>query len=438
MVVNIFYYHIVNYRKIYLHRIFYYLLLLFLPSQLGFHFWPAWSYVLGRRIDYLSPTFYFTDVLLVAILYSWLVSYVARQVQKKAWITEYQKLRMLIYSPKIFFILFFCIFVCINILGSQNKPVCVYAWIKLVEYVLFGMYILQTKPKISDMVVPLSIGVLYTSVIAIIQFFLHHSVGGLLWFIGERTFTVMTPGIARFRLCSIFTGSCPLLLRPYGTFSHSNVLGGYLATMIVFFIGHIGHIGRISRVRKLSIWSSIFLGTIALVLSFSRSAWMFGSFGIGSVYLLSHKKPSVFVSIVLVTLLGLGFVYKPSIGDESVINRFALNQAAIGFWHHSPIVGIGLDNFIVRLPETNLIRQINFLQPVHNIYLLLLSETGIIGFVIFLCILYVVIRNRHKEIRPYYVSLIVLLLLGCVDHYLLTLQQGQLLLTIFFALCLLA
>ena len=62
-----------------------------------------------------------------------------------------------------------------------------------------------------------------------------------------------------------------------------------------------------------------------------------------------------------------------------------------------------------------------FLQPVHNIYLLLLSEAGVIGLFMFLWILW-----RAKK---HWVILIVFFL-GLVDHYFLTLQQGQLLLVI--------
>jgi len=47
------------------------LLLVFLPTQLGLHFWPGWALVLGRRLDYLSPTLYVTDILIVFLLIRW-------------------------------------------------------------------------------------------------------------------------------------------------------------------------------------------------------------------------------------------------------------------------------------------------------------------------------------------------------------------------------
>src|ERR1035437_8081006 len=48
-------------------KLFFYLLILFLPTQLGKHFWPNSSFVYGLRLDYLSPTLYFTDILILLI-----------------------------------------------------------------------------------------------------------------------------------------------------------------------------------------------------------------------------------------------------------------------------------------------------------------------------------------------------------------------------------
>src|SRR5215469_9265549 len=44
------------------------LFFLLLPTQLGKHSWPDFSYVSGIRIDYLSPIIYVTDVILVLLL----------------------------------------------------------------------------------------------------------------------------------------------------------------------------------------------------------------------------------------------------------------------------------------------------------------------------------------------------------------------------------
>src|SRR5260221_12343343 len=43
----------------------FFLILLLLPTQFGRHFWPSFSFVLGQRVDYLTPILYLTDILIV-------------------------------------------------------------------------------------------------------------------------------------------------------------------------------------------------------------------------------------------------------------------------------------------------------------------------------------------------------------------------------------
>ena len=49
-------------------RIFFFLLLISIPIQLGKHFWPSFSFVQGIRVDYLSPTLYVSDCFFVGLL----------------------------------------------------------------------------------------------------------------------------------------------------------------------------------------------------------------------------------------------------------------------------------------------------------------------------------------------------------------------------------
>jgi O-antigen ligase len=78
------------------------------------------------------------------------------------------------------------------------------------------------------------------------------------------------------------------------------------------------------------------------------------------------------------------------------------------------------------------------LQPAHNIYLLLLAETGILGVGLIALALARFAAAKKILLRtprsPFVMSLIVLLVLGLVDHYPVSLQQGQLLTTLFTAL----
>jgi len=96
---------------------------------------------------------------------------------------------------------------------------------------------------------------------------------------------------------------------------------------------------------------------------------------------------------------------------------------------------VGLNNFIVHLPQFYQSGSVYLLQPVHNIFLLVAAETGLVGLVIFLWFL--ILTFKKLLITNYYLlitALIVILVLGLFDHYWLTLQQNQLLVAIVFGL----
>jgi O-antigen ligase len=193
------------------------------------------------------------------------------------------------------------------------------------------------------------------------------------------------------------------------------------------------------RQRK-NIWYivTISIGTVALILTFSRSAWVVAAFGMLVIWFWKQKLSIVqtIISVAVGFALLVGFATAP-IQEESVVVRHQLNIAAIELWKHAPWVGIGAGNFLVALPASLISRQIYILQPVHNIYLLLLSEFGLIGIVL-VCGIAAQSLSTHfslsRFISPFGFSIVSLCALGFVDHYMFTLQQGQLLFVIMFSL----
>jgi len=393
-----------------MHQFFFSLLILFLPTQLGYHVWPQWAMVLGRRVDYLSPTLFFTDILVAFTLCFWALS------QKRLRLPK-------IHRSHWFALVVFAIVVGINIFFAQSKPVAIYHWIKYIEFTLLGLYIVKTKFPSPTLFFLLSIGILYSAVIAIVQFFFQHSIGGPMWFLGERSFTVDTPGIARIALGG------KEWIRSYGTFPHPNVLGGFLATVLPVVIYHWS--GR----KKIFFWATIILGIAGIVTAFSRSAWII--FALGVLWVWQKKKQTFWIPLIAgISMILLFFFIPLSPVDESVVVRHQLNDAAIQMFQSSPLYGVGLGNFLVTLPDHLPSRTIYFLQPVHNIYLLLLSEIGIIGITFLAGILHFLFKKKIFVIHlsPVSYPIIAFFLLGLIDHYPLTLQQGRLLFTLFIAM----
>jgi O-antigen ligase len=101
------------------------------------------------------------------------------------------------------------------------------------------------------------------------------------------------------------------------------------------------------------------------------------------------------------------------------------------------VFGIGVNNFFNNLAVPKEQTDLSFVQPVHNIFLLVFSETGIIGFCFFVYLFYKVLRKvfyRFTKKGSKYILLLIfsIIFLGFFDHYFLTIQQGQILLSIIF------
>lgn len=107
---------------------------------------------------------------------------------------------------------------------------------------------------------------------------------------------------------------------------------------------------------------------------------------------------------------------------------------------HFPVTGVGLSNFLIRLPYFYPQGQEVLLQPVHNVFLLVFAESGMIGIGLFLWVLVQVFEKTLRIADPLIRRVFLFLLvsvsgIGMVDHYFLTLEQGQLLFSLLLSIC---
>ena len=119
---------------------------------------------------------------------------------------------------------------------------------------------------------------------------------------------------------------------------------------------------------------------------------------------------------------------KISSQEEAVSLRNYYNKVSL---YDKPFFGVGSGNFVNWFREINPGLAPNLYQPVHNIYLLIFSEAGILGLTAFLLFLIFLAKNyfKIKFEQPFYYSLFIiflsLLFFGLFDHFLFTIQQGR-------------
>jgi O-antigen ligase len=187
------------------------------------------------------------------------------------------------------------------------------------------------------------------------------------------------------------------------------------------------------------------LGLMGIILTGSRTIWLLT--GLSLVFFVkkffgeNKNWIKIIISLVLILILAIKIIdfnypianFLSGWDENGLIKRGQLNLASLEMIKNSPIFGIGTKNFLVNLPNFQNESHFFWLQPVHNILLLTLSEIGFLGLGILIWGLNSLFRNKKLNEEDWLI-IGVILISGMVDHYWLTLPQNMWLLTIFLGL----
>lgn len=343
----------------------------FLVSQLGYHFNFLSSTILGYKVDYLIPTVYLTDLLALSVLFF------GRKELKSIW-----RLRNICYLV--------LIFVFINISHTGFAIYSIYKWLRVIVLFLVGVVLIKSKKYdfFNNFIKPLSYSVFVVNILAIFQYFNKGSIGGIFYFLGERNFRFTDPNISPY---------------PYSTFSHPNSLAGFLSVFLFFILIYKN---KLNRTCFLLI---TIMTMIVILLSGSLSAIISTLFVLALFFISKRKKTYDTSKLPMLVLLT----------ERSIPHRLELITTSLKMTIDNLFFGVGLNNFIEKYPSYSVkFLSLWELQPVHNIFLLVLSETGLLGLSSFLYLCYLVLMEAANF--PF----IVVLATGMFDHYWLTLEQN--------------
>lgn len=386
----------------------FYLLILTVFITLYKRFVLPSSFVSGTPNIYLTPKIYWSDLLLVWLLFLG-TAYFFR--------SGFNIIRARKFLRDNLVLTFFLFAFLASVAFSLSPVLSFYSFVRLVLYLPLFFFVLSQEFNYQKSLRFLTIPVIVVSFLALLQWRNQHYIFGFFPF-GEALFSSSS---ANAPLVNYF-GS--IKLRAFGTFPHPNILGGFLALSLTLIMDLLRTVQ--TRIERSYLLPVFLLGFIALYFSFSQGAWGAFILGLGILVVWSigrdkarAKRVLLVILTVLVAIFLFWTIYKLPL--ESVnARREDLTAESLRLFREHPFSGVGLGNFVK-------FSRYFWKEPVHNIYLLLLSETGIFGLIPFLVL---VIMSLNQAVKQYTVSpfpLILLaqvLFLGFFDHYLITSTTG--------------
>ena len=186
---------------------------------------------------------------------------------------------------------------------------------------------------------------------------------------------------------------------------HYNGLAGYLNLVLPFCLAFATG-GTDTILRTLSKWCLAFAG-IALLLTQSRGGLLaFIAILLAYGYLSASDRKTRIQRVALVLIVCIlatavaGFVFQRlgEIDDFTAVSRLAIWGGAFTVFARSPVLGTGFGNLrglmggLLNLPD-------GWTGDAHNLYLELLAETGLAGFLVFGTVIILALRNAFRQSR---------------------------------------
>ncbi|MGE5041675.1 MAG: O-antigen ligase family protein [Candidatus Levyibacteriota bacterium] len=416
--------------------ILFFLILFFLPQQFGPHFWPSFSLVHGIRVDYLSPAIYISDVLIFLLF---LLSF--KNIFSNSLIKSF-------FSRKLF--LFLVLIVLFPLFYTFEPLSLLYKLFKLFEVMYLGLFaaVALDKKHLFTALWILSLAAFLEALLGIGEFIKQGSLNGIFYFFGERFFTPSTLGEA------VINTTRGLLVRPYATFPHPNILAFFLFMGAVFssFVSH--HEKNIAGKYTALFFFSVI--EVCLFLTFSRVMlainilFLLYSFLLFPIFSQRKHIKRIIVFCSAVILLGIFFAsfsfrfFSLSSILNGVEPRTDLTLTSFQIFSRQPLFGVGLSNSFYYEGVLQKDFSPTRLQPVHNIFLLILSEAGILGLLVFwyfslnsILVLYHKTKGylgTYSFYEMVFILFTAFLVQGMFDHFFFTTQQGLLMASFLFGL----
>jgi putative inorganic carbon (HCO3(-)) transporter len=196
------------------------------------------------------------------------------------------------------------------------------------------------------------------------------------------------------------------MARTAGTFGSPNTAGGVLGPMIAVALGLA--ICPERRFRRFAM-AAVGIGIVALVLTGSRGSWLglvvtlatVGSIALrqGLISLPAAGGATLLIGVVMLPVAGV-VATRLSADAEAAVSRIPLARLGVKMIEDRPLLGVGLNNVGVSIEEyagPEFSRE--WLYTIHNKYLVVAAESGVLALAALVWFLLAVIRRAVRCVR---------------------------------------
>lgn len=318
-----------------------------------------------------------------------------------------------------------------SIFWSQDIYLALYRYIILVFGILLFYIIKRTDfVKVKLIIRYFIAGLIAPSLLAIWQFFSQTAFANKYLGLAYHSSYVLGD--------SVVDTICGRFLRAYGSFDHPNILGGMMAIGIILVL-YSSLKTELKRNERIFYTISLALFYIALLLSFSRAAWL--ALVVSAPVILFtawrrskfQKKLIIWFIILIVSISAMVIIpgrqlfftrvqTQSRLEQKSVSERELYLGQAKNIITKKPFFGTGVGSYILELKNQEPNQEAWYYQPVHNYWLLIWSELGIFGLASLIIFWFAIAKSSLK--KGLWPIVLVLFVFSLLDHWLWTQNLG--------------
>ncbi len=309
-------------------------------------------------------------------------------------------------KPDVLLILFF-LYIVLGFVFNPTNTSFLYGIFQFAVFILFyfnSRSLLADKKILNYIFITLISIILFESSLAVIQFLLQRPIGLFSEeFLNDKPYGIISPENIE-------------LFRASGTLSHPNYLANLLVSILpIFFI----YGNKVLKVKKHLFVVLNCLIILALIFTFSRTNWILFLVYLGYLLYQHRSKTNIRINYAhllfsIILFIFLLFSMYPFISNRlssiptalsdfgSIGLRLKVIQIASYIISENPVFGIGLNQFLNIAPdftEEHIFSSsvLSSSTLVHNIFVQIATDTGILGLFIFLAFIIFVLKEFYSD-----------------------------------------